>query len=97
MDNLISIPFTVLTQKDVFTKSNKMFEVLKSRYITGFSSSWRKARPFAVPTAIFSLVSQGNGGPYPALEARITLFSVMNTRLRLSLNVQNYISSNVKS
>jgi len=44
--------------KDI-TVSNKMFEALKSLYMTGFSSSWRKARPFAAPIAIFILVNQG--------------------------------------
>jgi hypothetical protein len=39
-----------------------MLEVLKSRYITGLSaSSWRKARPFAAPSAIFILMDHGRG------------------------------------
>ena len=50
----------------MITESNKTFEALKSRYMTGFSSSWRKARPFAVPTAIFSLVNHGKAAEYPA-------------------------------
>lgn len=37
-----------------------MFEALKSRYMTGFSSPWRKARHRAAPIAIFILVNQGN-------------------------------------
>ncbi|KAK2990148.1 hypothetical protein RJ640_008412 [Escallonia rubra] len=41
------------------TESNRMLEALKSLYITGFSSPWRKARPFAAPTAIFILVNHG--------------------------------------
>jgi hypothetical protein len=50
----------------MITESNKTFEALKSRYMTGFSSSWRKASPFAAPTAIFSLVNQGKAAEYPA-------------------------------
>jgi len=37
-------------------------EVLKSRYITGFSaSSCKKAKPLAAPRAIFILMDQGRG------------------------------------
>lgn len=44
------------------TASNKILDVLKSRYITGLSaSSWRKARPFAAPSAIFILMDHGRG------------------------------------
>lgn len=49
----------------ILTESNKMFEALKSLYMTGFSASWRKARPFAAPTAIFILVDHGNDTEYP--------------------------------
>ena len=52
--------------KDI-TVSNKMFEDLKSLYMTGFSCSWRKARPFAAPIAIFILVNQGKVAVKPAL------------------------------
>uniref|UniRef100_A0A2P2IXP6 Uncharacterized protein MANES_04G145600 n=1 Tax=Rhizophora mucronata TaxID=61149 RepID=A0A2P2IXP6_RHIMU len=41
-----------------------MFEPLKSLYIIGFSSPWRKARPFAAPVAIFSLVNHGKLAEY---------------------------------
>ena len=50
----------------MLTESNKMFEALKSRYITGFSASWRKPRPFAAPRAIFILVDHGSDTEYPA-------------------------------
>ena len=46
-------------KRKLHTKSNKIFEALKSRYMTGFSSSWRKVRPFAAPIAIFILVNHG--------------------------------------
>lgn len=42
-----------------------MLEALKSLYITGFSDSWRKARPFAAPRAIFILVDHGSDAEYP--------------------------------
>jgi hypothetical protein len=42
-----------------------MLEALKSLYMTGFSDSWRKARPFAAPTAIFVLADHGNDTEYP--------------------------------
>lgn len=38
-----------------------MLEVLKSLYITGLSALWRKARPFAAPSAIIILVDHDNG------------------------------------
>jgi len=53
-------------QKRGITESNKIFEDLKSRYITGLSDSWRKARPLAAPRAIFILVDHGNAAEYPA-------------------------------
>lgn len=43
----------------ILTASNRMFEALTSLYITGFSSSWRKASPLAAPIAILILVNQG--------------------------------------
>lgn len=50
----------------MLTESNRMFEVLKSRYITGLSSSCRKASPLAAPNAIFILVDHGKAAAYPA-------------------------------
>jgi len=49
----------------MLTESSKMLEALKSLYMTGFSDSWRKARPFAAPTAIFVLADHGNDTEYP--------------------------------
>lgn len=43
-----------------------MLEALKSLYITGFSSPWRKARPSAAPWAILILVNHGSEIEYPA-------------------------------
>lgn len=48
------------------TESSKMLEDLKSLYMTGFSSPWRKARPLAASTAILILVNHGNGIECPA-------------------------------
>jgi len=42
-----------------------MFEALKSLKITGCSASWRKAKPFAAPTAIFILVDHGSDAENP--------------------------------
>lgn len=53
-------------KKVMLTESNKMFEALKSRYMTGFSASWRKPRPFAASRAIFILVDHGSDTEYPA-------------------------------
>lgn len=44
----------------MLTESSKMLEVLKSRYITGFSAPCKKAKPFAAPIAIFNLVAHAN-------------------------------------
>jgi hypothetical protein len=55
-----------MLNKAILTESNKMFEALKSRYMTGFSASCRKARPFAAPRAIFILVDHGSDTEYPA-------------------------------
>lgn len=43
------------------TESSKMFDVLKSRYITGSGFPCKKASPFAAPSAIFILLDQGSG------------------------------------
>lgn len=52
----------LLAQHGSRTPSRRILDVLKSRYITGFSaSSWRKARPFAASRAIFILMDQGRG------------------------------------
>lgn len=56
------------------TESNKMFEALKSRNITGFSSSWRKARPFAASRAILTLVVHGKEAEYPAVMTDIYIY-----------------------
>lgn len=48
-----------------------MFEALKSLYMTGFSASWRKARPLAAPIAIFILVDHGRETEYPAPNERV--------------------------
>lgn len=45
----------------VLTMSRRMLEVLKSRYMTGFFASWRKASPFAAPNAIFILIAHERG------------------------------------
>jgi hypothetical protein len=42
------------------TESSKMLDVLKSRYMTGFSAPCKKASPLAAPIAIFILVPHGN-------------------------------------
>lgn len=44
----------------MLTESSKMFDALKSRYITGFFASWRKASPLAAPKAIFILIDHGS-------------------------------------
>lgn len=44
-----------------------MFEVLKSRYITGCSAPCKKARPLAAPIAIFTLVPHGNDIDIPSI------------------------------
>lgn len=44
----------------LITESSKIFEALKSRYMTGLSSSCRKVSPFAAPTAICNLLNHGN-------------------------------------
>lgn len=59
----------------MLTESSKMFEALKSLYITGFSASWRKATPFAAPTAIFILVDHGSDTEYP-VKSNINPYSV---------------------
>lgn len=53
------------------TESSKMFEALKSLYITGFAASWRKARPLAAPRAIFIRVDHGSDTEYPEKKRRI--------------------------
>lgn len=60
-----------MVRKQMITESNRTFEALKSLYITGFSSPWRKARPLAAPAAIFSLVNQGKAAEYPALFKKV--------------------------
>lgn len=62
----VSLKCLSLWLQEQLTVSNKMFEALKSRYITGFSMSWRKAKPFAASIAICSLVDQGKVAKYPA-------------------------------
>lgn len=47
------------------TESSKIFEALKSLYITGLSASWRNAKPLAAPNAIFILVDHGIVAEYP--------------------------------
>ena len=69
----------------ILTESNKMFEALKSLYITGFSASCRKARPFAAPRAIFILVDQGNETEYPGIPEILVQFS--NSRQKKQKNV----------
>ena len=59
--------------KKKLTESSKMLEALKSRYITGFSASWRKARPFAAPSAIFILVDHGSDTEYPEIKNNILI------------------------
>lgn len=59
-----------MMKKKLLTESNKIFEALKSRYMTGFSASWRKARPFAAPSAIFIRVDHGSDTEYPATSTR---------------------------
>lgn len=54
-----------IDKKKGLTESNKMFEDLKSRNITGLSASCRKARPFAAAKAIFILADHGKGAEYP--------------------------------
>lgn len=46
-------PFETFDECNSLTESSKMFEVLKSRYITLTSSLWRNSKPFAAPRAIF--------------------------------------------
>lgn len=58
-------------ERCLITESNKMFEALKSLYITGFCDSWRKARPLAAPRAIFILVDQGSDAEYPENQENI--------------------------
>lgn len=60
-----------MVRKQVITEPNRTFEALRSLYMTGFSSPWRKAMPFAAPAAIFSLVNQGKAAEYPALFKKI--------------------------
>jgi len=43
------------------TASSRILEVLKSRYMTGLTASWRKASPRAAPSAIFIRVAQDKG------------------------------------
>jgi len=56
-----------------------MLEALKSLYMTGFSDSWRKARPFAAPTAIFVLADHGNDTEYPKNSKNTCQLSDCNT------------------
>ena len=50
-----------MRSRTLLTESNNILDVLKSRYITGFSALWRKASPLAAPRAIAILVAQDNG------------------------------------
>jgi hypothetical protein len=43
------------------TESRRIFEVLKSLYITGLSEPWRKAKPLAAPSAMLILVDHERG------------------------------------
>lgn len=57
-----------------------MFEALKSLYITGFSASWRKAKPLAAPSAIFILVDHGRETEYPAVDESFILIPSLMVR-----------------
>jgi hypothetical protein len=56
--------------------------------MTGFSASWRKAKPLAAPRAIFILIPQAIAKLFPV--PIHTLFKVSNT-IEYYLNYKKYI------
>lgn len=49
----------------MYTESRRMFDALKSRYMTWFSASCRNDKPLAAPIATLSLIPQGKGSAPP--------------------------------
>lgn len=63
------------------TESRRIFEALKSRYITGFSAPCKKARPLAAPILIFNLVPHGNEIDIPASLFHSTILTLLISQI----------------
>lgn len=59
----------------MLTESNKILEVLKSRYITGLSAPCKNASPLAAPIAIFNLFPHGRQTEIPVLITTANMFN----------------------
>jgi hypothetical protein len=60
-----SLPRTRMSRHFMYTESRRMFDALKSRYMTWFSASCRNDKPLAAPIATLSLVPQDKGSAPP--------------------------------